>query len=117
MGPTSKGRGGEGRGEERRGEEGREFGPSQCMRQVDAPGHGRDLVGQFVTLCYRQGTSARALLSENVATNSLTYTIVVKNVFYVFYYCFIKNMFLCFYSMYIFYFKNIYNILTWPKEL
>jgi len=58
---------------------------------VDAPGHGRDLVGQFVTLCYRQGTSARALLSENVATNSLTYTIVVKNVFYVFYYCFIKK--------------------------
>jgi len=30
-GPTSKGRG------ERRGGEGRDFGPSQCWRQIDAP--------------------------------------------------------------------------------
>ena len=42
-GPTSKGRGGEGKGEEgrggvRRGGEGRDFGPLQCWRQIDAPG-------------------------------------------------------------------------------
>jgi len=41
-GPTSKGKGGEGRGEEGRGEEGRiwerrDFGPSQCWRQIDVP--------------------------------------------------------------------------------
>ena len=33
-GPTSKERGGEGRGEEGKG---RDFGPSQCWRQIDAP--------------------------------------------------------------------------------
>jgi len=42
-------------------------------------------------------------------------SIVVKNVFYVFYFS-IKNMFFnVFYSVYVFLiFKNIYNILTWP---
>jgi len=35
-GPTSKGRGEEGSGE--RAGEGKDFGPSQCWRQIDAPG-------------------------------------------------------------------------------
>ena len=47
--------------------------------------------------------------------NKLMMIIVVKNVFYVFYFS-IKNMFLMFFilCMFFFIFKNIYNILTWP---
>jgi len=45
--------------------------------------------------------------------------IVVKNVFYVFFKFFYKNMFLMFFSFcvcFILFKKNIYNILTWPRE-
>ena len=59
------------------------------------------------------------LFKINARNVLLNRGIVVKNVFYVCFYFSIKkykNMSFMFYYVYVFLFKNIYNILTWPKE-
>jgi len=100
---------------------------TQPVRRVDVLPDGALIIGQVDkddTGWYkcrpsnRLGTAPEAEAFLNVTCEYVN-TIVVKNVFYDFMFFLIflqKTRFYVFHYVYVFYKKNIYNTLTWPKE-